>query len=65
MSIGGAMRRPRWWPVRKTREIAEQAEAARDRTHRELIEPLRLMRRGDFLTPAIAEEIRQQRQRPQ
>ena len=49
------MRKPGWWPVRKSkaRQLADEAEAARDRTHREVAEPLRQMRQGDFLTPAI------------
>ena len=63
MSAGAAMRKPGWWPVRKTKVIADQAEEALDRTHREVIEPLRQMRRGDFLTPAIAEDIRRQQAR--
>lgn len=65
MSIGGAMRKPGWWPVRKTRKLAEQAEADRARAHRELIVPLRQMRRGDYLTPAIAEQIRREHIRRQ
>jgi hypothetical protein len=48
---------------RKTTALADEAEAARDRTHQEVIVPLRQMRSGDFLTPAIAEEIRRQHQR--
>ena len=58
-----AMRRPGWWPVRKTRKIADAAEAARDRTHREVVVPLRQMRQGDFLTPAVVDDIRRQQQR--
>ena len=65
MSSGGAMRRPGWLRVRKTRELAEQAEAARDKVHQEVIVPLRQMRAGDYLTPAIADDIRRQRDRPQ
>lgn len=63
--IGGeAMRKPRWPWARKAeaRKLAEEAEAARDRAHREVIVPLREMRAGDFLTPAIARDIRQQRE---
>lgn len=64
MSIGGIMKKPGWWPVRRARRLAEQAEAARDKGRTELIEPLRQMRAGDYLTPAIAEEIRHRRKRP-
>jgi hypothetical protein len=32
-------------------------------THREVTEPLRRMRRDDFMTPAIAEDIRKQQAR--
>lgn len=61
MNGDAVMRKPKWWPApRKTRRIADQAEADRDRAHRELIVPLREMRRGDFLAPAIAEQIRRQ-----
>lgn len=57
------MRKPKWWPApRKTRKIAEQAEAETERVHRELIVPLRQMRRGDYLTPAIAEDIRRRQE---
>ena len=63
MSGGAAMKKPEWWPVRKTRQIADEAEAAAARTHREVSEPLRQMRRGDFLAPAIAEDIRRQQDR--
>ena len=63
MSGGAVMRRPKWWPVRKSREIADQAEAARDRAYQEVVVPLRQMRRGDYLTPAIAEQIRRQHRR--
>ena len=60
MNGDAVMRKPKWWPApRKTRRIADQAEAERDRVHAELVVPLRQMRRGDFLTPAIARDIRQ------
>jgi hypothetical protein len=61
--IGGeAMRKPRWLARRaETRRLAEEAEAARDRAHREVVVPLRAMRSGDYLTPAIVKDIRQQR----
>jgi hypothetical protein len=56
------MRMPRWWPVRQAKKDADQAEAELDKTHREVIEPLRRMRRGDFVIPAVAEDGRQRRQ---
>jgi hypothetical protein len=60
--IGGeAMKMPRWrlWARRvEARELAEEAEAARDRAHREVVVPLRELRSGDHLTPAIARDIR-------
>jgi hypothetical protein len=56
------MRRPRWRERRaEVRKLAEEAEAARDRAHREVVIPLRKMRAGDFLTPAIVRDIRKQR----
>jgi hypothetical protein len=56
------MKKPRWpWASRaQARELAEEAEAARDKAHREVVVPLRKMRSGDFLAPAIARDIRQQ-----
>jgi hypothetical protein len=62
--IGGAVvRKPRWLARRaETRRLAEEAEEARDRAHREVVVPLRAMRSGDFLTPAIARDIRRQRE---
>jgi hypothetical protein len=59
---GAAMKKPRWpWASRaQARELAEEAEAARDKAHREVVVPLRKMRSGDFLSPAIARDIRQQ-----
>jgi hypothetical protein len=57
------MKKPRWWVRRaETRRLAEEAEEARDRAHREVVVPLREMRAGDFLTPAIARDIRRQRE---
>lgn len=56
------MRKPRWLARRaQARELADEAEAARDKAHREVVVPLRAMRSGDFLTPAIARDIRRQR----
>lgn len=62
--IGGeAMRKPRWLARRtQARRLADEAEAARDKAHREVIIPLRAMRSGDYLTPAIVADIRQQRE---
>jgi hypothetical protein len=62
--IGGAVvRKPRWLANRaEIRRLAREAEAARDRAHREVVVPLREMRSGDFLTPAIARDIRRQRE---
>jgi hypothetical protein len=60
------MRKPEWWPARRIREakqLADQAEEAAAKTHREVTEPLRRMRRDDFMTPAIAEDIRRQQAR--
>jgi hypothetical protein len=57
------MRRPEWWPVRKTRQLADEAEEAAARTHREVTEPLRKMRQGDHLTPAVVNDIRRQQRR--
>jgi hypothetical protein len=42
----------------EVRELADEAEAARDKAHREVIIPLRELRSGDHLTPAIARDIR-------
>ena len=49
--------------MRKTRQIADAAEAARDKTQREVAEPLRKMRQGDYLTPAVVQDIRRQQRR--
>jgi hypothetical protein len=56
------MKMPRWrlWAHRvEARELADEAVAARDRAHREVVVPLRAMRSGDYLTRAIARDIRQ------
>ncbi len=61
---GAAMKKPRWpWASRaQARELADEAEAARDKVTREVVVPLRAMRSGDYLKPAIAKDIRRQRE---
>ncbi len=54
---GTAMKMPRWWPVRKARQVARQAEADADRAHRELVAPLRAMREDDRLTEAVQRDV--------
>ena len=57
------MMKLRWWRMRGPRQttlLADKAEADRDRAIREVVEPLRRMRQGDYLTKAVADDIRRQ-----
>lgn len=55
------MRTPKWWPERQAKKAADRAEAELAKTHREVVEPLRALRRGDFVLPAVQEDIRRPR----
>jgi hypothetical protein len=57
---GAAVKMPRWLWARKTgtTKLADDAETARDKAHHEVVVPLRAMRSGDFLTPAVIDDIR-------
>jgi hypothetical protein len=54
---------PGWWPVRKTRALADMAEEAADRAMREVVMPLRELRAsGDHVTDAVVADIVRRRE---
>lgn len=49
------------WPWQNRKQVVaerKESEARADTVHRELVRPLRLMRRQNHLTDAIVEDIR-------